>query len=317
METALARGDVVSTLNRGVTRAATAGTESLIADRTDPEALRSALDGREWDAVIDTWTGAPSAVRASCRLLSGRVGHYGYVSSRSVYRWPIPLGVDENAPLVDGDPGDDTDEDYAAAKRGGELAVLETFGDEAILARAGLILGPYENVGRMPWWLRRIERGGRVLAPGPVDRPLQYIDARDLAVWMLSAAERGLGGTFNAVSRAGHTTMGELLDTTVEVTGSDAELVWVTPEVIEKAGISGWIELPIWLPQNAEYGGLHTGDVSAVYRAGLTCRPIKETIADTWTWLQAEGDPTPRPDRPALELDPAKEKQVLDEAARQ
>jgi nucleoside-diphosphate-sugar epimerase len=227
----------------------------------------------------------------------------------------MPLGADEHAALVDGDPDEDNDEDYAAAKRGGELAALQAFGDRALLARAGLVLGPYENVGRMPWWLRRIERGGRVLAPGGPARPLQYIDARDLASWMLTAAERGIGGAFNTVSRPGHTTMGELLEAAVKVTGSGAELVWASPELIEEAGISPWIELPIWLPHNTEYGGMHDADVSAAHNTGLTCRPVQETIADTWAWLQAEGDPEPRPDRPRLGLDPAKEKQVLDRLA--
>ena len=213
--------------------------------------------------------------------------------------------------MVDGDPGGDGDEDYAAAKRGGELAALRAFGDRALLARAGLVLGPYENIGRMPWWLRRIERGGRVLAPGDPGRPLQYIDARDLAAWMLVAAERGLGGAFNTVSRSGHTTMGELLATAVRTVGSDAELVWAPPEVIEEAGIGPWVELPIWLPDDDEYGGMHNGDVSAAYKAGLTCRPVQETVADTWAWLQAEGDPQPRTGRPQHGLDPAKEEQVL------
>jgi nucleoside-diphosphate-sugar epimerase len=316
VETALARGDEVTTINRGVSRAAAAGVDALIADRTDPGALRLAVGDRRWDAAIDTWSGAPRVVRDSCGLLAGRAGHYGYVSSRSVYQWPIPLGADEHAALVDGDPDADDAGDYAAAKRGGELAALRAFGERALLARAGLILGPYENVGRMPWWLRRIERGGRVLAPGHPARPLQYIDARDLAGWMLTAAERGIGGAFNTVSRPGHTTMGELLDAAVKVTGSDAELVWAAPEVLEEAGISPWTELPIWLPQNAEYGGMHDADVSAAHGTGLSCRPVQETIADTWAWLQAEGDPRARPDRPEHGLDPAKEERVLDRIAR-
>src|SRR5258708_21378752 len=117
-ETALARGDEVTLLNRGRSRAA-AGAELIVADRTDPEALRSALGNREWDAVIDTWSGAPRVIGEACGLLAGRAGHFGYVSSRSVYRWPMPRGADEQAPVVDGDPDEDGDDDYAAAKRGG------------------------------------------------------------------------------------------------------------------------------------------------------------------------------------------------------
>lgn len=308
VETALARGDDVTTLTRGVSGPSAPGALALHGDRTDPAALRAALGDAEWDAVIDTWSGAPAVVRDSATLLADRAGHYGYVSSRSVYRWPIPAGLDESAPVVDGDLADTGKEDYAAAKRGGELAALEAFGERALLARAGLILGPYEIVGRMPWWLGRIERGGDVLAPGPPDRPLQFIDCRDLAAWMLSAADRGLGGAFNTVSQPGHATMASLLDAAISATGSSARLVWASPEVIEAAGIEAWTELPIWVPPTGEGVGLHDGNVAAAYAAGLSCRPVAETIAATWQWIQAEGYP---PARPGTGLDPAKERQVL------
>jgi 2'-hydroxyisoflavone reductase len=311
VETALARGDEVTTLTRGVSGPSAAGALGLHADRTDPDALRAVLGNASWDAVIDTWSGAPRVVRDSAGLLAGRAAHYGYVSSRSVYEWPVPPGGDESAPVVDGDPGDEGSEDYAAAKRGGELAALEAFGDQALLARAGLILGPYEIVGRMPWWLRRMERGGDVLAPGPRDMPLQYIDCRDLAAWLLQAADRGIGGVFNTVSRPGHATMQSLLEAAKAATSSDARLVWVTPEVIEAAGIAPWTELPIWAPPDGEAAGLHNGDVTAAYAAGMTCRPVEQTIADTWAWLQAEGDPPSPPGRPGHGLDPEREREVL------
>ncbi len=291
VEEALARGDAVTTVTRGRSGPPAAGAEALHADRTEPDELRVALDARSWDAVIDTWSGPPVAVRDAAALLAGRVGHYGYVSSRSVYRWPIPVGLDESGLVVDGDADSVRDDDYAAAKRGGELAAIGAFGSSALIARAGLILGPYERIGRLPWWLRRLERGGPVLAPGPTDRPLQYVDGRDLAAWMLEAAAAGLGGSYNTVSAPGHTTMGELLEVATEITGSHAELVWVGPEVVEDAGVAPWTELPIWLPPTGEAAGLHAGDVTAALRLGLRCRPVGETVADTWAWLQAEGDP--------------------------
>lgn len=290
VEEALARGDSVTTLNRGVSGLPASGVQALRADRSDPDTVTAALGSGCWDAVIDTWSGDPPVVRHAASLLEGRVGHYSYVSSRSVYRWPIPVGADETAPVVEGDPTS-PEGGYATHKRGGELAVVAAFGDHALVARAGLILGPYERVGRLPWWLRRLERGGRVLCPGPPSRPLQYIDGRDLARWLLESAERGLGGTFNTVSRPGHTTIGELLQLARIATGKRAELVWVSPSVIDKAGISAWTELPIWVPPSGELAGLHSGDVSAVSSTGLHCRPIAETINDTWEWLQAEGDP--------------------------
>src|SRR5712691_2458451 len=308
---ALARGDEVTMVNRGVSGVAAAGAEVRLADRTEPGQLRSALGDDTWDAVIDTWSREPRVVRESAKLLDGRVGHYGYVSSRSVYTWPIPPRSDESAPVVAADAGSEDGSDYAAAKRGGELATLEYFDGRSVLARAGLILGPYEMVGRMPWWLRRIERGGDVLAPGPRDMPLQYIDCRDLAIWMLHAADEGISGAFNAVSQPGLATMQSLLEAAKAVIGSDARLVWVTPKVIEAVGIAAWTELPIWAPPGGEAAGLHDGDVSAAFAAGLTCRPVEQTVADTWAWLQAEGDPPSHPGRPGHGVDPEREREVL------
>jgi hypothetical protein len=102
-----------------------------------------------------------------------------------------------------------------------------------------------------------------------------------------------------------------LLEAAMVATGSAARLVWVTPEVIEAAGIAPWTELPVWVPQDSELAGMHTGDVRAALAAGLRCRPVEETVADTWAWLQAEGDPAPRPGRRAHGLDPERERQAL------
>lgn len=310
VEAGLARGWSVTTITRGVSGPSSPGAEALHADRTAPVTLSAALGDRTWDAVVDTWSGAPQVVRDAADLLADRVGHYGYVSSRSVYRWPIPIGLDEEGPVVDGDPDSPDDDDYAAAKRGGELAALRAFPNRALVARAGLILGPYERIGRLPWWLRRVERAGRVLAPGPASRPLQFIDCRDLAEWMLSAAEMQLDGVFNTVSRPGHATMGALLDACRAVTGSDAELVWTPPERISQAGIAPWTELPIWVPPDGDLAGLHAGDVSAALGHGLHCRGVADTVADTWAWLQREGDPPSLSDG-SVGLDSAREAQFL------
>jgi nucleoside-diphosphate-sugar epimerase len=311
VEAAFARGDEVTTVNRGVSGTDVPGAQARHADRSDPAQLRAALGDDTWDAVIDTWSREPRVVRDSASLLSGRASHYGYVSSRSVYKWPMPAGADESAPVVDGDASSEQADDYAAAKRGGELAVLEHFAGPSVIARAGLILGPYELVGRMPWWLRRIERGGDVLAPGPRDMPIQYIDGRDLAAWLLHAADERLSGVFNAVGRPGDATMGSLLDAALAATGSDARLVWTDPEVIEAAGIQPWIELPVWVPPVGEDAAIHDGDVSAIFAAGLTCRPVTQTVADTWRWLQDEGDPPVREGGLKHGLDPDREREVL------
>jgi len=311
VEAALARGDRVTTLTRGVSGPPAAGAHELHADRTKPGEVAAALGDATWDAVVDTWSLAPRAVQDAARLLDGRAGHYCYVSSRSVYSWPFSAD-DESAAVVEADPGAAAG-GYPADKRGGELAAIETFGDRALLARAGLILGPYEIVGRMPWWLRRIERGGDVLAPGPAGLPLQYIDCRDLASWLLLAADKGIGGAFNTVSRPGQATMRSLLEAAKAATGSAARLVWVSPEIIARAGIQPWTELPVWTPPGTDEMRLHTGDVSAAYAAGLACRPVEETVADTWAWLQAEGDPDPGANPPGL--DPDREREALALAA--
>lgn len=312
VEAALARGDVVSTLNRGVSRPAAEGVRPLIADRTDPQVLRRVIGDSEWDAVIDTWTGAPRAVRDSCALLADRVRHYGYVSSRVVYQKPIPLGADERAPVIDGDPDDDADDFYPTAKRGSEIAVLRAFGDRALLARPGPTLGPYEDVGSLTWWLRRIHHGGRVLAPGDPADPLQYVDVRDLATWMLDAAHRGIGGTFNTLCPRGRHTMGELLDTIRRVTGSNAELIWLADDELIAAGVRPYLDIPLWLPGKG--GGMHDADVSAAHHAGLdTSRPLRDTVADTWAWLQREGEPPWQDTNRGL--NPATEQRVLDQVA--
>ncbi|MGW0468162.1 NAD-dependent epimerase/dehydratase family protein [Streptomyces sp. NPDC003027] len=311
-EAALGRGWEVTVFHRG-RHDAPPGTRTLIGDRTAPvaEGLAALADG-EWDLVVDTWSSAPSAVRDAARLLADRVGRYVYVSSRSVYAWPPAAGLSEDGPLVEGDP-DAGEVPYARAKRGGELAALDAFGpDRTLFVRAGLIIGPYENVGRLPWWLGRIARGGPVLAPGPRSLPLQYIDVRDLAEWTLDAAEAGLTGPYNLVSPPGHTTMGELLDACVRVTGSDAELRWTDPETVLAAGVEPWSDLPVWIPPGELYDAMHTADVSKALAAGLRCRPAAETVADTWAWLESIGGSAPRrPDRPPVGLSPEREAALL------
>ncbi|MBT2399859.1 NAD-dependent epimerase/dehydratase family protein [Streptomyces sp. ISL-100] len=311
VDAALERGDEVSSLNRG-SRPATADIRSLIADRTDPKAVAHAVDGRKWDVVIDTWTGAPRVLSDSCAPLADRAGHYAYVSSWVVYRPPVPVGADESAATIDGDPDDEADNFYPVAKRGCELAVQRAFADRSLITRPGPMLGPYEDVGSLTWWLRRIHRGGRVLAPGCADDPFQYVDVRDHAPWLLDAAERGVGGVFNTVCVHGRCTMGELLETMREVTGSDAELVWVPDDDLLAAGVRPYVDIPLWLPA-AMRGGINDVDVSAAHRAGLdTSRPLRDTLADSWSWLEREGEP-PWQGATTRGLDPAVEQRVLDQ----
>jgi 2'-hydroxyisoflavone reductase len=291
---ALERGHAVTTLSRGRSGPVPEGVDARHADRRRTDEVAAALGRDEWDAVVDTWSEEPVVVSSAVSLLRGRVGHWGYVSSRSVYDWPPPHGADESAAVVDGDPASRDAADYPAAKRGGELATLAHDG-AVLLARPGLVLGPWEDVGRLPSWLTRISRGGAVPAPGPPELPLQLVDARDLGGWMVRCAETGTAGAYNAVSPPGHTTMRGLLEACVAATGSSAELVWLTPEQVATSGVPAWTALPAWLPPDSEEYALHDGDTRAARRAGLRCRPAESTVADTWAWMAEHGAPVGRP----------------------
>ncbi|MEU3457158.1 NAD-dependent epimerase/dehydratase family protein [Micromonospora sp. NPDC006766] len=309
---AVGRGWSVTVFNRGLHGGVPVGVRRLRGDRTAPDGL-AALASGEWDLVVDTWDGAPRAVRDAARALAGSVGHYGYVSSGSVYAEPVQPGSAEEAPVVEAS-ADAVDGDYPQLKAGAERAAVEVFGERALLARAGLILGPGEDIGRLPWWLRRIARGGEVLAPGPRDLPVQYIDVRDLASWLLDRCAEGVGGAYNVVGRSGHTTMGELLDAAVAVTGADAALRWTDPEPILAAGVMPWNDLPIWIPPGHEFRWMQERDVERAYAAGLVCRPVADTVADTWRWLCEVGQVPPRAGRPArapVGLDSEREAELL------
>jgi 2'-hydroxyisoflavone reductase len=307
---AVDRGWSVATFNRGFSGWVHPQAERLTGDRLRPADLAPLADGR-WDAVVDTWSGAPRAVRDSAARLAASTDRYLYVSSRSVYAQPLPPGLDETHPTVEASPDADATE-YPHDKRGAEIAVEAAFGDRAVLARAGLILGPHEDVGRLPYWLLRIERGGEVLAPGPADLPLRYIDVRDLAAWLLDAVKAGVSGAVNLVNPPGHATTRDLLVAAIATTGSDAELVWVGPAVIEATGINRWTDLPGWIPPDPDLAGLISTNVDRASATGLRCRPVTQTVADTWAWLVAAGRVLPsKPDRPRLGLDPAKERSAL------
>ncbi|MFB2597897.1 reductase [Herbiconiux sp. P17] len=340
VQAALARGAAVTTLTRG-THPPAPGVIALTGDRREPGGqglaalVEEASRAGRWDLVVDTWSWEPFAVRDSARLLATLADHYALVSSRSVYADPLPAGADESVPLVpanpsDGDPAavaaaganplpDDNpapeiEVDYARGKAGAELALREEFGDGALILRPGLVLGPHENIGRLPWWLTRIAQGGDVLAPGTPDAGIQYVDARDLAEFALDAGLRGTSGAVNVVTPAGHHTLGELLTACIAATGSDAHLHWVAEARILAAGIEPWTELPIWLT-GPDHAAMHQGDVAAALAAGLRFRPLEETVADTWAWLESIGGVAPmRPDRPPVGLASEKERGVLERA---
>jgi 2'-hydroxyisoflavone reductase len=294
VETAVGRGIDVTVVSRGLTGTPPDGVTWVRADRTAPGAL-DALTSQSWDGVIDTWADAPSVVAASAAALASCARWYGYVSSRSVYQWPPALGSDESAPVVDAV----LDDGYAAAKRGAELAVLEHFADRCLLARAGTIVGPHEDTGRLTWWLQRASRGGSMVAPEPAAQIWQLIDARDLAAFLVDAAAAATTGVFNVVGpRSDAVTTGRLVEACVAATGSVATLEWVSPEILARAGVADWDGLPGWVSPGGEAAALHHGDVSAAVAAGLSCRPIEETVTDTWAWMQTLPPKDRRPMKP-------------------
>jgi 2'-hydroxyisoflavone reductase len=277
VEEAVSRGWAVTTFNRGRGAWHHPDAERITGDRLDPSTFAPLAAG-EWDVAVDTWQGAPSATEGIADVLAPRVRQrYVYVSSCSVYAPPPRAGADERAPLIDVD-----DDEYPARKRGSELAVEAAFGDRALFLRLGLVLGPHEDVGRLPFWLTQLATGGDVIAPGPPDLPLQLIDARDVARFALDAATAGRSGAYNVVSRRGHATMRTLLEAARDVTGGGARLVWTPPEAVEGAP---WEEVPIWLPPDHEYAALHDIGVERAHAAGLSPRPMEETVRDTWQWL--------------------------------
>lgn len=287
---ALSRGHEVTTFNRGVSGADLDGTEAVRGDRTSLEDLERLVEGRRWDAVVDTSGQQPYDVAQTARLLRDRADHYSFVSSVHAFAdWPAKP-VDETSPTLDCPADTPQDQPFAnALKAGCERALLEQFGERSSVLNCGLLYGPYEPIGRLPWWLERIARGGRVLAPGDPGRPMQLIDARDFAAFGLDLVGQGLTGRFVTTAPIGQTTYGEFLDACVQATGSDAELVWTDDATLLAAEVQPWTELPLWAPDQPDWQGTWRADSSRAAAAGLRCRPVAETARDTWAWLRNGG----------------------------
>ena len=316
VEAALDRDHQVTTFTRSsLPPGASSGrVEALFGDRTLPDAYDFAK-GREWDVVFDTWFGAPRIVQQSAAKLRPHVTTYSYVSTCSVYEAdPLPFDIDENFQTVDADPAAEST-NYPADKRGGELAVLASFGPTAsFIARPGLIIGPHEWPARLAWWLRRISEGGEVLSPGPQELALQYIDARDLAKWMVRSAEKHAAGIYNALSPRAHCTISQMLELCKATTNSAANFTWVPPEFMLEQGIEPWTEMPIWI--SPDMYGFYGFDTSKAQAAGLTCRPISETVTDTWTSILSEAQSVLPPGRIPPGVGREKELEVLAKWAR-
>jgi 2'-hydroxyisoflavone reductase len=278
--------------------------------RGDRDGGLDALRNRQWDAVIDTCGAFPRVVRASAELLADAVGHYTFISTMSVYADLSTPGSNEDSPVGTIPEGTEevvTGETYGPFKALCEQAVEAAMPGRTLNIRPGLIIGPYDHSNRFTYWPHRVAQGGDVLAPGRPEQPLQFIvDVRDLAEWTIRMAEAGTTGVFNAKGPDYPLSMGELLDTCKTVSGSDARLVWVDEAFLQEQGVGAWMELPLWLP--ASMNAINTARSDKAYAAGLTFRPIAETVRDTLAW-----DATLPPDAERRAgLTPAREAAVLD-----
>jgi len=276
IDVALARGHEVTLFNRGTTGAGLyPELDRVVGDR---DGGLEGLRGREWDAVVDTSGYLPRVVGQSAGLLADAVGHYVFVSSISVYASFAEV-VDEGSELAElSAPGsEDISADYGALKALCEREVDTAFPGRSTAVRAGLIVGPHDPTGRFTYWPHRVARGGDVLVPGPAWRPVQLVDVRDLAAWIVTAAEERLSGAFNATGPA---TMGAVLDAARRASGSTARAVEVDDAFLTGQGVGEWMELPLWIdPSNDEWRHFMEVDASRATAAGLTFRPLDETVA--------------------------------------
>ncbi|GAB2468897.1 NAD-dependent epimerase/dehydratase family protein [Streptosporangium sandarakinum] len=314
VEEALRRGHEVTTFNRGRNGVDVPGVEAVRGDREVTSDLERLAEGREWDIVVDVCGFVPRVVGESVRVLNGRAATYAFISSISACSvWP-GQAADESSPRFECAPDAGRDDgDYGVLKAGCERAVEQGFDGNALIIEPGLIIGPHENVGRLPWWLTRIDRGGRVLAPGDPEMAMQLIDARDIAAFTLDQAEAGTNDRFFVSGVRGNITYRGLLEECRAVTGSDAELVWVDDEFLLDRDVAPWTELPVWAPRNEEFAGVWLPSSEKALAAGLRCRPVAETVRDTWAWLR--GIPVEERSFRGHGIDPEKEAKILAEWA--
>ena len=317
-ERALARGWDVSTFNRGRSGPDVEEAQAVHGDRTVRKDLERLAGHGPWDAVIDTSSSdlAPCDVLLSTTALRDAARRWVHISTVSVYEeWPHQPLTDAS-PLLDCPADADetfgyTGEDgsptvYGFQKAGGERAVTEAFGQAAVFLRPGVILGPGEYVGRLPWWLNRAKRGGRIVAPAPAGQRIQPVDVRDVAEFALDQAASTTSGGYNVTHPEGITFEG-FLSECLTVTDSTGTPVWVAPEVLAEQGVKQWTELPLWRTN----AGVWAVDSAGAVAAGLRCRPVAETIRDTWAWLARDGRPVDHPRWAEHGITPEKEAKIL------
>lgn len=291
VEAALDRGHELTLFNRGITNPHLfPGVERIPGDRGGD---LSGLSGRRWDVAVDVNGYLPGFVRAAAERLAGAVDRYVFVSTVSVYAGFRQTGLTEEAPLKklpDGgtNAGTVTRESYGGLKALCESAVREILPQRSLIVRPGLVAGPHDPTGRFPYWPWRVARGGEVLAPESPDLPVQLIDARDLGEWIVRCVEAGEAGTYNAVGPGRPLTFGEVLETCREVAGSDARFTWVDRDFLLENDVEPFTGVPLWLGGPEAIGFNSISNQKAV-SAGLTFRPLADTVRDTLAWLDELG----------------------------
>jgi 2'-hydroxyisoflavone reductase len=287
---AQARGHAVTAFNRG-NLAPLPDVEVIVGDRDDP----APLAGRRWDVVIDTSGYIPRHVRASAELLRDAVDRYLFVSTLSVYADPMPYGCDESAPRktlpagADPNGSDLVGETYGARKALCEDVLAEVMPDRNVAVRAGFIIGPYDDTDRFNSWIERAARDETMLVPGEADAMLQLIDVRDIANWIVGAAEARLAGAYNVTGPSFPYTAREVAEACVVGTGSRAVPYVVISEIAKSVGLIPWEHIPFWFDDDA--GGLMQINVDRALATGLEMRPLAETVADTYAWLRTSDHP--------------------------
>ncbi len=310
-EAALARGHEVTLFNRGRTAPdVLPGVERLQGDR---DGGLDALRRRGWDAVLDPSGYVPRVVRDSTELLADAAEHLTFVSSVSVYRSFDRPGFGEDSPVIElEDPAtEDVAANYGGLKAACERVVDDVFAGRSANVRAGLLVGPHDPSGRFTYWPQRIARGGEVLAPGRPERPVQFVDARDLGDWLVTLAERRIAGTFNA--SAPPRPFADVVNSCLRATDTSAQITWVDDTFLLERGVGQWMELPLWIAEvPSEWRSMQEADVSRAIDAGLRFRPLDDTVRDTLAWAATTDTPTrPTDDERAVGLSPERESELL------
>jgi len=307
---ALDRGHAITLFNRGRTNPHLfPGVEKLVGDRASD---LSALERRRWDAVIDNSATDPTWVARSAELLREAVGTYLFVSTRSVYydTSRVPMTVDapvfsyENTTV---EPGGRLP--YGLSKALAEEEARKHFGEQALIVRPSLIVGPGDLTDRFTYWPVRIERGGEVLAPGDGTDPVQIIDARDLSEWMIRLIEQRAGGTYNALGPQTPRSFAELIHGIKAVTTSEARFTWVDTDFLRAHDVQPYREMPVWMPARDGREGFGRFDISREVALGLTFRPLAVTARDTLDYYHAQ--PAERQERLRAGITAEREAEVL------